>query len=117
MKKSQVTLARRDLNKSYFGVISNCYKWIWWNWTNQTLTNGTTILDRFGSIQTKEYNNNDNPFNMLSPVESCTTFMENTDTTRRVMGNQQTGQFAQLENPDEPWFRLGIRSIYSLFGF
>jgi DNA-directed RNA polymerase beta subunit len=72
VKKSQVTLARRDLNKSYFGVISptatNEYGGIG---ANQTLTNGTTILDRFGSIQTKKYNNNNNPFNMLSPVESC----------------------------------------------
>ena len=111
VKKSQVTLARRDLNKSYFGVISptatNEYGGIG---ANQTLTNGTTILDRFGSIQTKKYNNNDNPFNMLSPVESCTTFMENTDTTRRVMGNQQTGQFTQLENPDEPLVQTGFES-------
>ena len=111
VRKSQVTLARRDLNKSYFGVISptatNEYGGIG---ANQTLTNGTTILDRFGSIQTKEYNNNDNPFNMLSPVESCTTFMENTDTTRRVMGNQQTGQFAQLENPDEPLVQTGFEA-------
>ena len=67
---------------------------------NQTLTNGTTILDRFGSIQTKEYNNNDNPFNMLiSPVESCTTLWKIRILQEGLlMGNQQTGQFAQLES-------------------
>ena len=103
VKKSQVTLQRRDLNQSYFGVISatatNEYGGIG---SNQTLTNGTTIKDRFGSIKTKEYNNEDNPFNMLAPVESLTPFFEYDDTTRRIMGNQQTGQFTQLENPDEP---------------
>ena len=111
VKKSQVTLARRDLNKSYFGVISptatNEYGGIG---SNQTLTNGTMINDRFGSIQTKAYNNNDNPFKMLAPVESLTTFYEYTDTTRRIMGNQQTGQFAQLENPDEPLVQTGFES-------
>ena len=103
VKKSQVTLARRDLNPSYFGVISptatNEYGGIG---SNQTLTNGTTIKDRFGTIKTKAFNNDDNPFNMLAPVESLTPFFERDDTTRRIMGNQQTGQFTQLENPDEP---------------
>lgn len=103
VKKEQVTLQRRDLNPSYFGVISptatNEYGGIG---SNQTLTNGTTIKDRFGSIKTKDFNNEDNPFNMLAPVESLTPFFEYDDTTRRIMGNQQTGQFTQLESPDEP---------------
>ena len=111
VKKSQVTLARRDLNPSYFGVISptatNEYGGIG---SNQTLTNGTTIKDRFGTIKTKEYNNEDNPFNMLAPVESLTPFFERDDTTRRIMGNQQTGQFTQLESPDEPLVQTGFES-------
>ena len=111
VKKSQVTLARRDLNQSYFGVISatatNEYGGIG---SNQTLTNGTTIKDRFGTIKTKEYNNEDNPFNMLAPVESLTPFFEYDDTTRRIMGNQQTGQFTQLDNPDEPLVQTGFES-------
>ena len=111
VKKSQVTLARRDLNPSYFGVISptatNEYGGIG---SNQTLTNGTTIKDRFGTIKTKAYNNEDNPFNMLAPVESLTPFFERDDTTRRIMGNQQTGQFTQLENPDEPLVQTGFES-------
>ena len=111
VKKSQVTLQRRDLNPSYFGVISatatNEYGGIG---SNQTLTNGTTIKDRFGSIKTKEFNNKDNPFNMLAPVESLTPFFEYDDTTRRIMGNQQTGQFTQLESPDEPLVQTGFES-------
>ena len=111
VKKGQVTLARRDLNQSYFGVISptatNEYGGIG---SNQTLTNGTTIKDRFGTIKTKAYNNEDNPFNMLAPVESLTPFFERDDTTRRIMGNQQTGQFTQLENPDEPLVQTGFES-------
>lgn len=109
VKKSQVTLQRRDLNPSYFGVISptatNEYGGIG---SNQTLTNGTTITDRFGSIKTKKYTNTDNPFNMLSPVESLTPFFEYDDTTRRIMGNQQTGQFTQLDSPDEPAVQTGF---------
>ena len=111
VKKEQVTLQRRDLNPSYFGVISptatNEYGGIG---SNQTLTNGTMITDRFGSIKTKEFNNKDNPFKMLSPVESLTPFFEYDDTTRRIMGNQQTGQFTQLENPDEPLTQTGFES-------
>lgn len=109
VKKSQVTLQRRDLNQSYFGVISptatNEYGGIG---SNQTLTNGTTITDKFGSIKTKKYNNLDNPFNMLSPVESLTPFFEYDDTTRRIMGNQQTGQFTQLDSPDETMVQTGF---------
>ena len=111
VKKEQVTLQRRDLNPSYFGVISptatNEYGGIG---SNQTLTNGTLITDRFGSIKTKAFNNDDNPFKMLSPVESLTPFFEYDDTTRRIMGNQQTGQFTQLENPDEPLTQTGFES-------
>ena len=111
VKKEQVTLQRRDLNPSYFGVISptatNEYGGIG---SNQTLTNGATIKDRFGSIKTKDFNNDDNSFNMLSPVESLTPFFEYDDTTRRIMGNQQTGQFTQLESPDEPLVQTGFES-------
>ena len=111
VKKEQVTLARRDLNQSYFGVISatatNEYGGIG---SNQTLTNGTTIKDRFGTIKTKAYDNTDNPFKMLAPVESLTPFFERDDTTRRIMGNQQTGQFTQLENPDEPLVQTTFES-------
>lgn len=109
VKKSQVTLARRDLNPSYFGVISptatNEYGGIG---SNQTLTNGTRITDRFGSIKTRAYDNTGNPFNLVSPVESVKPFYEYDDTTRAIMGNQQTGQYTQLENPDESLVQTGF---------
>lgn len=111
--KSQVTLARRDLNPSYFGVISptatNEYGGIG---SNQTLTNGTTITDRFGSIKTRAYDNTGNPFNLVSPVESVKPFYEYDDTTRSIMGNQQTGQFTQLENPDESLVQTGFEGYF-----
>ena len=47
---------------------------------------------------------------MLAPVESLTPFFEYDDTTRRIMGNQQTGQFTQLESPDEPLVQTGFES-------
>lgn len=113
VKKSQVTLARRDLNPSYYGVISptatNEYGGIG---SNQTLTNGTTITDRFGSIKTRAYDNTGNPFKLVSPIESVKPFYEYDDTTRSIMGNQQTGQFTQLDNPDESLVQTTFESYF-----
>ena len=109
--KSQVTLNRRDLNKSYFGIIAptatNEYGGIG---VNQTLTNGAIIENRFGEIKKKQFNNESNAFENLSPVESLSAFFEYDDTTRRVMSNQQTGQFTQLNNPDVPLVQTGFES-------
>ena len=111
MLKNQVTLNRRDINESYFGIIgptsTNEYGGIG---VNQTLTNGAIIDSRFGSIKKKAFNNNSNPFENLSPVESLSAFFEYDDTTRRVMGNQQTAQFTQLNNPDVPLVQTGFES-------
>jgi len=109
--KSQVTLNRRDLNPSYFGVMAptatNEYGGIG---INQTLTNGAMIDDRFGNISKKPFSNDTNPFENLSPVESLSPFFEYDDTTRRVMGNQQTAQFIQLEKPDVALVQTGFES-------
>jgi len=109
--KNQVNLNRRDTNASYFGIIgptsTNEYGGIG---VNQTLTNGAIIENRFGSLKKKKFNNDSNPFENLSPVESLSPFFEYDDTTRRVMGNQQTGQFVQLENPDVPLVQTGFEA-------
>jgi len=110
-KKDQVTLNRRDLNSSYFGIMgptaTNEYGGIG---VNQTLTNSAMIDDRFGNLSKKKFDNNSNPFGNLSPVESLSAFFEYDDTTRRIMGNQQTGQFTQLENPDVPLVQTGFEA-------
>ena len=110
-RKNMITLERRDLNPSYFGIISptatNEYGGIG---SNQTLTNGFILQDYEGGISKKKFDNNSNPFENLSPVESLSPFFEYDDTTRRVMGNQQTGQFIQLDNPDEPLIQTGFES-------
>lgn len=110
VKKEQVTLSRRDLNPSYFGTISptatNEYNTIG---SNQTLANGAS-LGKHGIINVKPFNNNQNPFEMLSVIESLTPFFEYDDTTRRVMGNQQTGQFTQIKKPDQPLVQTGFES-------
>lgn len=109
--KNQVTLNRRDINPSYFGIMAptatNEYGGIG---VNQTLTNGAQIDDRFGSLSKKAFNNDSNPFLNLSPVESLSPFFEYDDTTRRVMGNQQTAQFIQLEKPDVPLVQTGFEA-------
>jgi DNA-directed RNA polymerase beta subunit len=109
--KSQVTLNRRDINPSYFGMLAptatNEYGGIG---INQTLTNGAMIDDRFGNISKKPFSNDTNSFANLSPIESLSPFFEYDDTTRRVMGNQQTGQFVQLEKPDVPMVQTGFES-------
>lgn len=110
-RKNMITLERRDLNPSYFGIISptatNEYGGIG---SNQTLTNGFILQDYEGGISKKKFDNNSNSFENLSPVESLSPFFEYDDTTRRVMGNQQTGQFIQLDNPDEPLIQTGFES-------
>ena len=109
MKASNRMMSDRDINKSYFGVISptntNEYSGIG---TNQTLSLGFQVKDDSGSIQVKEFSNKINPFNMLSVVEAISPFMDRNDTTRQIMGNQQTGQFVQLENPDTPLVQTGF---------
>ena len=111
VRKQDVTLNRRDLNPSYFGEIAptstNEYGGIG---VNQTLTNGAHIDDRFGSISRKKFDNLSNSFENLSPIESLSPFFEYDDTTRRVMGNQQTGQFIQLEKPDVPLVQTGFEA-------
>jgi len=109
--KNQITLNRRDINSSYFGTIAptatNEYGGIG---INQTLTNGAVIDDRFGNITKKDFSNIGNSFANLSPVESLSAFFEYDDTTRRVMGNQQTGQFIQLEKPSVPLVQTGFEA-------
>lgn len=111
-KKSQVTLERRDLNDSYFGTISptttNEYSGIG---SNQTLTLGSKIKDKFGNIVTQPFGNNNNSFENLSVSEALNPFMEYNDTTRAIMGNQQTSQFVELENADEPLVQTGFEAI------
>jgi len=112
MLASQVTLKRRDLNPSYYGVISPVSTNEYGNvGLTQTLTNKATISNRFGSIQTREFSDDINPFDTLSASESLQTFYEYDDTTRRVMGNQQFGQFVQLDNPDEPLVQTSFEEI------
>ena len=112
MKASQVTLLKRDLNPSYYGVIApvstNEYSNVG---LTQTLTNKAQITDRFGSILQREFTDDINPFDLLSASESLQPFYEYDDTTRRVMGNQQFGQFVQLDNPDEPLVQTSFESI------
>lgn len=111
VRKQDVTLNRRDTNPSYFGQIAptatNEYGGIG---INQTLTNGAHIDDRFGSISRKKFDNSSNSFENLSPIESLSPFFEYDDTTRRVMGNQQTAQYIQLEKPDVPLVQTGFES-------
>jgi len=111
MRKTDVTLNRRDINSSYFGTIAptatNEYGGIG---VNQTLTNGAVIDDRFGNISKNKFTNESNPFSNLSPVESLSPFFEYDDTTRRVMGNQQTAQYIALENPSVPLVQTGFES-------
>ena len=112
-KKDQITLQRRDLNKSYFGVISPSTTNEYGNiGLNQVLTNKTTIKDRFGTIMTKEFKDDINGFDILSASDSLSPFFEYDDTTRRIMGNQQYAQFAQIEHPDTPLIQTGMESIF-----
>jgi len=110
-KKGMMNLNKRDLNSTYFGTISptatNEYGGIG---INQTLTNSAKLGDKHGSIIQKDFNNLSNSFENLSPVESLSAFFEYDDTTRRIMGNQQTGQFTQLDNPDVPLVQTGFES-------
>ncbi len=110
--KQQVTLERRDLNHSYFGTISptttNEYSGIG---SNQTLTLGSKIKDKFGNIETKSFSNGTNPFENISISEALNPFMEYNDTTRAIMGNQQTSQFVELQKPDEPLVQTGFEAI------
>jgi len=112
MKADQVTLKKRDLNPSYYGVIAPVSTNEYGNvGSTQTLTNKATITDRFGSIMQREFTDDINPFDLLSASESLQPFYEYDDTTRRVMGNQQFGQFVQLDNPDEPLVQTSFESI------
>jgi DNA-directed RNA polymerase beta subunit len=109
-KKDMMSLNRRDLNPSYFGSIgpisTNEYGGIG---INQTLTNGVKI-NKTGGITKKAFSNDSNSFENLSVVESLTPFFEYDDTTRRVMGAQQTGQFVELDNPDIPLVQTGFEA-------
>lgn len=112
MKQDQVTLKKRDLNPSYYGVVAPVSTNEYGNVGNtQTLTNKATITDRFGGIMQREFTDDINPFELLSASESLQPFYEYDDTTRRVMGNQQFGQFVQLDHPDEPLIQTGFESI------
>lgn len=110
-KKSMMSINKRDLNKSYFGTIgptaTNEYGGIG---VAQTLTNAAKFKDKYGTIIQKDFDNLSNPFENFSPVESLSAFFEYDDTTRRIMGNQQTGQFTQIENPDVPLVQTGFES-------
>jgi DNA-directed RNA polymerase beta subunit len=110
-KKSMMSINKRDLNKSYFGTIAptatNEYGGIG---VSQTLTNAAKFKDKYGSIIQKDFDNESNPFENFSPVESLSAFFEYDDTTRRIMGNQQTGQFTQIKNPDVPLVQTGFES-------
>ncbi len=111
-KAQQIVLENRDLNPSYYGVVApvstNEYGGIG---SNQTLANKMTIGDRFGSIIPKAFTDDINPFELLSATESLQPFYEYDDTTRRVMGNQQFGQFTQIENGDEPLVQTGFEGV------
>ena len=110
-KKSMMSINKRDLNKSYFGTIgptaTNEYGGIG---VSQTLTNAAKFKDKYGTIIQKDFDNEGNSFENFSPVESLSAFFEYDDTTRRIMGNQQTGQFTQIENPDVPLVQTGFES-------
>lgn len=110
--KQQLTLERRDLNPSYFGTISptttNEYGGIG---SNQTLTIGSKIKDAFGNIEVKDFDNKSNPFENLSISEALNPFIEYNDTTRAIMGNQQTGQFVEIQKPDEPLVQTGFEAV------
>jgi len=110
--KSQITLEKRDLNRTHFGTISptstNEYGGIG---LTQTLTNQHELIDKFGNIKIKDFNNKENPYKNLSAIESLTPFVDRNDTTRVVMGNQQTGQFLQLKSPDEALTQTGFESF------
>jgi hypothetical protein len=115
MKGQQVVLGKRDLNPSYFGTIAPVSTNEYGNvGSTQTLTNQAQINDRFGSIEIKEFTNKVNGFSLLSANESLQPFYEYDDTTRRVMGNQQFGQFVQLESPDQPLIQTGFESLMPL---
>ncbi len=111
-KGDQLNLNVRDLNRSYYGVVApvstNEYGGIG---SNQTLANKVTITDRFGSIMQKAFTDDVNGFDLLSTTESLQPFYEYDDTTRRVMGNQQFGQFTQIENGDEPLVQTGFEGV------
>jgi len=108
----QIVLQVRDLNPSYYGVISPVSTNEYGNvGLTQTLANKATIVDRFGSIKSKEFVDDVNSFDLLSASESLQPFYEYDDTTRRVMGNQQFGQFVQLENGDEPLVQTGFEAV------
>ncbi len=111
-KGDQLNLNVRDLNPSYYGVVApvstNEYGGIG---SNQTLANKVTITDRFGSIMQKEFTDDINGFDLLSTTESLQPFYEYDDTTRRVMGNQQFGQFTQIESGDEPLIQTGFEGV------
>jgi len=112
MKKEQITLERRDLNPSYFGTISPSTTNEYGNiGMNQTLSNRSIIKDRFGSILIKPFDNHQNPLDALSATDSLSPFFEFDDTTRRIMGNQQFAQFAQIDRPDEPLIQTGMEGI------
>jgi len=112
MKQEHVTLKKRDLNPSYYGVVAPVSTNEYGNVGNtQTLANKATITDRFGSILQKEFTDDINPFELLSASESLQPFYEYDDTTRRVMGNQQFGQFVQLDHPDEPLVQTSFESL------
>ena len=111
-KKEQIDMIRRDLNPSYFGTISPTTTNEYGNiGLNQTLTNKALIKDRFGSILIKNFGNDNNGIDMLSSTDALSPFFEYDDTTRRVMGNQQFAQFAQIEHPDEPLLQTGMESV------
>ncbi len=111
-KGQQIVLENRDLNPSYYGVIApvstNEYGGIG---SNQTLAAKVTIGDRFGSIISKPFTDDINPFELVSTTEALQPFYEYDDTTRRVMGNQQFGQFTQIENGDEPLVQTGFEGV------
>ncbi len=111
-KAEQINLENRDLNPSYYGVLApvstNEYGGIG---SNQTMATKVTITDRFGSIMQKAFTDDVNGFDLLSTTESLQPFYEYDDTTRRVMGNQQFGQFTQIENGDEPLVQTGFEGV------
>ena len=77
MKKDMVTLQKRDLNPSYYGVVAPSTTNEYGNVGNtQTLTNKTTIVDRFGTIKAKPFTDDINPFEILSASESLQPFFE-----------------------------------------
>lgn len=111
--KQQVTLEKRMLNQSYFGIISptatNEYSGIG---SNQTLALGVKYKDDIAGIfEPKKFDNTSNSFENLSIAEALNPLVEYNDTTRGIMGNQQTGQFVELPKPDEPLVQTGMEAI------